>query len=258
MAEEINNLKEKNKMQLKKNIVLKGIIELKTGLHIGGSKEKLEIGGVDSPVIRNPYTNEPYIPGSTFKGKLRSVLEFALDKISPDGKPYSSKNVNDEICLIFGDADKDVKRGPTRLIVRDAYPTESTIEMWKELDSELLYTELKTENTINRITSEANPRSLERVVAGSKFHFEMVYSVFTDIDENNFNIILQGLKLLEHSGIGGNISRGYGQIKIHLKKPFHVLVDDYKNNTQNYKDSLSVLYSDKEQTDLTTLDEITT
>lgn len=230
----------------KANIIIRGKIELLTGMHIGGSKDKMEIGGVDSPVIRNPQNRLPYIPGSSLKGKLRSLLEYSLGVVSEDGGVS-----NDErLVRIFGSSADDTKGiGPTRLIVRDAVPDKKTIEMWKKIDSELLYTEYKPENTINRITSAANPRFIERVVAGSYFDFEMIYGVYQldetfnveEINEDLKNLLLS-LRLLENSFIGGSGSRGYGKIKFHILKPVQTIkVEDYKDNTQKYKDTLSNL-----------------
>ena len=163
------------------NLIIRGKIELLTGMHIGGSKDKLEIGGVDSPVIRNPQNRLPYIPGSSLKGKLRSLLEYNLGVVDKEGKVSN----DEKIVRIFGaSADDNNNNGPTRLIVRDALPDKKTIEMWEKMDSELLYTEYKAENTINRITAAANPRFIERVVAGSKFNFEMIYGIYK-INEND-------------------------------------------------------------------------
>lgn len=60
------------------NITSDLIVE--TGLHIGGGGENLDIGGLDKPVIRNPLNNQPYLPGSSLKGKLRSILERLYQK----------------------------------------------------------------------------------------------------------------------------------------------------------------------------------
>jgi CRISPR-associated protein Csm3 len=229
------------------NVIIRGKIETLTGMHIGGSKEKLEIGGVDSPVIRDPFENVPYIPGSSLKGKVRMLLEYSdgdIDVVEKDGKltagPYSTDDINNPICRIFGNFTKGTAGGPTRLTIRDAYPDKATREMWKDLDSELLYTELKPENSIDRLTSEANPRFLERVVRGSKFNLEMVYGIYDFQDDGGqkdkeyLKILLNGLKLLEHSGVGGSISRGYGQIKFHMAKPLVVRKEDYLNDSESY------------------------
>jgi CRISPR-associated protein Csm3 len=232
--------------KLVKNIVLRGRIETLTGLHIGGSKEKLEIGGVDSPVIRDPYTNHPYIPGSSLKGKMRMLLEYAMGKVVT-GEPHKSDNADDEICRVFGNFDQGKAKGPTRLVVRDSYPTKKTIEMWKGLDSELQYTELKPENTINRLTSEANPRFLERVVKGSVFNLEMIYSVYDDKDEENLKLVYQALRLLEHSGLGGSISRGYGRVKFSFAEPITVTAEDYKEGSENYVKSVTPIPEEDEE-----------
>ena len=234
-------------MEFKANIIIRGRIHCETGLHIGGSKDKIEIGGVDSPVIRDPFSKYPFIPGSSLKGKMRTMLEYSLGKVSEDGAPSEAT----EIIRIFGtSADKDRKEllGPTRLIVRDCRPTESTIEMWENLDSELLYTEYKGENGINRLTSMANPRFVERVVAGSEFEFEMVYGIFEgekahtkEQIEEDLGRILLALRLLEHSAIGKSGSRGYGKIRFLLDEPRTIKASDYEGNTSAYQQSVAPL-----------------
>lgn len=234
-------------MKFVKNIVLRGRIETLTGLHIGGSKEKLEIGGVDSPVIRDPHTNFPFIPGSSLKGKMRMLLEFAEGKIHPKGDTYESNDLNDKICRVFGNFTKGSAGGPTRLTIRDAYPSEETTKMWQGLDSELLFTELKPENSINRLTSEATPRFFERVVKGSQFNFEIIYSIYDDgvngtkEDEKNLELVYQAMRLLEHSGLGGSISRGYGRIRFLLADPIEVTAENYRNGDDSYKNSVKPL-----------------
>lgn len=223
------------------NIILRGKIECLTGLHIGGSKDKFEIGGVDSPVIRDPNTNYPYIPGSSLKGKMRTLLEFELGVVKQNNKGEAGPSDDPTITLIFGSSADESQKGPSRLIVRDCYPDEETIDMWEQLDTELLYTEFKPENTIDRLTSAANPRFMERVVKGSKFNFELIYSIY-NIDKEEgikFKYVIDSLKLLEHSSIGGSGSRGYGQIKIHLSDPIIIKNEDYVNNKDAYIKSLN-------------------
>lgn len=227
------------------NIILKGKLECLTGLHIGGSKEKLEIGGVDSPVVRDPNTLFPYIPGSSLKGKMRSLLEFALDKVHPNSKgefPYCMcGQAACPICRVFGSSAATRNLGPTRLIVRDAHPDETTKRMWQTLDSELLYTELKAENGIDRLTSAANPRFLERIVKGSTFDVEFVYSVFdvgdTHDDVSFFKYVIEALSLVEHSALGKSGSRGYGQVSFKFCDPMVVLRRDYETGSNAFKDA---------------------
>lgn len=220
------------------NIILKGKIECVTGLHIGGSKEKFEIGGVDSPVIRDPATHYPYIPGSSLKGKLRALLTFELgfEKLG-----NNRIRENEIIYNIFGAGANDAARkdGPTRLIVRDAYPDKSTIQMWENLDSELMYTEFKAENSIDRLTSQANPRFLERVVKGSHFNVEFVYGVYK-IKENSFDELehfkyfITALRLLENSYLGGSGTRGYGKVGFKFLEPIVLFKEDYQSGSENF------------------------
>lgn len=241
----------------KGNYIIKGKIECLTGLHIGGSKEKLEIGGVDSPVLRHPHTRLPYIPGSSLKGKMRHLLEFATGEITNpvDGK-LGNVSRGEAIVRLFGLGadDKPRESGPTRLIVRDAHPDNVTIKMWSSMDSELLYTEYKPENSIDRLTAAANPRFIERVVKDSCFDFEIIYGVYeighpgddfekeiqTDLDN-----LLATLRLLENSAIGKSGSRGYGQIQFHFASPIFVTVEDYQKGTDNYVTSNSKISTDK-------------
>lgn len=162
--------------------------------------------------------NLPYIPGSSIKGKMRSLVEWELGKVDSEGDPHACEDPNCKVCRIFGTSAEKGGAGPTRLIVRDAHPTEGTEESWEKLDTDLLYTEAKTENFLNRITSEAMPRTIERVPKDSEFDFEMVYSIYgigddgtTDVE--NLEVLLEAMRLLEDSALGASGSRGYGKIE---------------------------------------------
>lgn len=243
------------------NLILRGKIKCLTGLHIGGSKEKLEIGGVDSIVIRSPRSNYPYIPGSSLKGKLRHLLEYALDGVKypvlqkkgqKDEDAIGNVSRIEEITRIFGAgvSEKEIEDnklkniGLTRLLVRDAMPDRDTIKMWDSLGSDANYSEYKAENTIDRITSAANPRFIERVVEGSNFDFEMIYSVYKigeqdPVEKANMDIrhIIMGLRLLESFALGKSGSRGYGKIEFKMAPPVWLAKNDYKDGSQAWIDS---------------------
>lgn len=210
---------------------LTGKIVVKTGLHIGAGNDKVEIGGMDNPIIRNPLTNEPYIPGSSIKGKMRSLMEWKLDKLkTTGGKVCSCGKAECEICRVFGSAntksEESKNRGPTRLIVRDAVLSEEWKKKFAEGKSII---EEKSENSLNRITAEATPRPIERVVPRVEFDFEISYRIIDtgdggSLDENYFNeVVLESLKLLQNDYLGGGGSRGNGQIE------FKELVDENSN-----------------------------
>ena len=189
-------------------------IEVKTGLHIGTNKEDLEIGGLDNPVIKDPK-GRPYIPGSSLKGKMRVLSEFYHGKVSKDGNVHKCPDSDCPVCGLFGtsvDNKSDNTFARTRLIVRDAYLDEKSLEPLSDF-LETKWTELKYENKINRVTSEATPRQQERVPAGAIFKAEFVVDIY-DGDEDKFlkNLLL-AMKLLEDDYLGGSGSRGYGKIE---------------------------------------------
>jgi CRISPR-associated protein Csm3 len=234
--------------EFKGNYILRGKFECLTGLHIGGSKEKLEIGGVDSPVVRDPRTRFPYVPGSSLKGKLRSLLEFGLGEVPESGDVSSAL----PIVRLFGigvdnkeeakPGDELYQVGPSRLVVRDCHPDKETQKWWATMDTDLLYTEYKSENGINRITSAANPRFIERVAAGSKFEFEMVYAVYDikkdktykkEAEEDLANLRM-ALLMLEHNFLGKSGSRGYGRIQFKFDNPVWISTDDYKSGGEKF------------------------
>lgn len=214
-------------MQLTNIQKLTGQIELLSGLHIGSGNTEIHIGGTDNPVIKNPITQEPYIPGSSIKGKIRSLLEWHLGVVAEtDGKPVSFKHLKGldskrqnqakNLIKLFGgapEADIDeslVKEiGPSRLAFWDC----SLDSKWAdEMNAKnLLLTEVKMENTIDRIRGTAeHPRNTERVPATAKFDFNLTIRVHDN--EDLTDTILVGLKLLELTGLGGSGSRGYGKI----------------------------------------------
>ncbi|MGB9626625.1 MAG: type III-A CRISPR-associated RAMP protein Csm3 [Phycisphaerae bacterium] len=207
--------------KLKRYRIITGQIEVVTGLRIGASQDTMEISGLDNPILRNPASGDPYIPGSSLKGKMRSLMEWYLGKLSADGKPYSTKDPNCPITRVFGGpATQDFQIGPTRLLVRDALLSE---ESRRTFESGKPITEVKHENSINRLTAMANPRPMERVVPRVKFDLEIVYRVLDTgdggaADEENFTkIVLTALALVQADCLGSAGSRGCGKVRFQLK-----------------------------------------
>lgn len=194
---------------------IQGTIEVLTGLHVGAGKESVEIGGMDQPVIKNPVTGLPYIPGSSLKGKMRSLMEWRLNLVLDNGDTHQCTDANCPICRIFGSTKESNGRGPTRLVVRDAVLSDASRIEFQEKGRPLV--EVKYENTINRVTGRAeHPRPLERVTPGTVFDFEILYKVLDDTDEAHFQYVIQGLEAVEADYLGGCGSRGSGQIKIQI------------------------------------------
>ena len=203
-------------IKLEKKIIYTGIIVLKTGLHIGGTNAALNIGGPDKFVVRNPINNIPYIPGSSLKGKMRALVEIAKGCVSVKGG--ASEDPDSISGHLFGVATGGGNNRPSRLIVRDAELDISNPAMFENTD--LPYTESKTEVTIDRVTAKAMPRTFERVPAGAKFHLNMVLNIFEGEDEQELkDTLFLAIRLLQDDYLGGHGSRGYGQIEILLDNP---------------------------------------
>ena len=186
-------------------IEISGKLEVVTGLHIGGSSAFSAIGAVDSPVVRDSRTNMPMIPGSSLKGKMRTLLAKRYNQTimaTPD---------DDADCLtdLFGSAKKG-KVKTSRILFSDM-----CLENKEELKQVGVEdpVEIKFENSINRATAVANPRQIERVVRGSIFELDIIYEV-ENIEEllEDMGTIGEGMKLLQYDYLGGSGSRGYGKV----------------------------------------------
>ena len=222
-------------IQLQGKIFLQGTINARTGLHIGGNSGELDIGGIDNPVIRNAFNRQPYIPGSSLRGKMRGLLDRhfnkSLDKrVGRDVRVHECQTPADyndcPVCQVFGVAPIRQLTGrtmPTRLIVRDTFLTAHSLDALDRADTDTDFTEIKTEVAIDRITSAATPRQQERVPAGTTFGpFQIVHSLYTQNENGNnsriqgelqfFDTVLKGMELLEDDYLGGAGSRGSGQI----------------------------------------------
>jgi CRISPR-associated protein Csm3 len=275
-------------------VTIKSTLAVETGLHIGGGGESLDIGGIDKPVVRDPITLNPYLPGSSIKGKLRSILERLLEKpLNRSGGSgtfrYESDDLEDgytevspdvfvkyqgaktcPLSRVFGSTGgsncwiaKDIaeaqdfkiegkpkpfegvdhtkikgRNSPARLIVRDAHLSEESAEQLSKIETGLYMTEWKFENGMDRITAAANPRQLERVPAGAKFEFEMVYTVedAAQAVEDLQNLAI-ALAILEDDALGGHGSRGYGKVKFENFNFYYRSVDQYRQIVSGHGDN---------------------
>ncbi len=222
-------------------VIINGKIKLKTGLHIGAQTEAIEIGGLDNPILKDPKTGKPYIPGSSLKGKMRSLFEKSkITEHPPELRGPPPKNEKDaskyflnrnigtannpiwihvhenyegakgcEICRLFGSSGET--NHPSRTIFRDAH-------LRKEQDLEEVI-EIKYETAIDRITSAANPRPMERVVPGAEFEFEIVYNIENEAEKKeDIKNLVSLMKMLEDDYLGGSGSRGYGKVELRITR----------------------------------------
>jgi CRISPR-associated protein Csm3 len=223
------------KLGLIGKLLFEGEMTCETGLHIGAGKGSLDLGGADNPVVKDAF-GRPYVPGSSLRGRLRSLLEQAAGLVGPEDLVYLSRrrgqevrihqsdDPGDEICLLFGrnpgrmervsgEALEPVAATPARLTVYDA-PLELdsiTPQMRENLDDEL--TEVKSENAIDRVTAQSNARTLERVPAGARFRVRLVLDILCPEDRELVAKLVEGLRLLEDDALGGGGSRGSGRVR---------------------------------------------
>ena len=222
MKQLLDFIKGESKMKIVK---LTGTVELLSGLHIGGGDDTMKIGGIDNGVIKDVNTDNPYIPGSSLKGKMRTLLEWDAGVVGiGDGNPFNSIFLNDpifsdeniksnaEILLkLFGD--KEGKYGITRISVGDCPLSQESKDM--------VLSEAKYENVINRQKGTAeHPRQTERVPAGVKFDFDIRIKVLDDNDSEEALVAMvkKGFELIESDYLGGSGSRGYGRVKFYLSE----------------------------------------
>lgn len=249
-----------NNIEFQKKLFVAGTIETLTGLHIGGNSTEMGIGGADSIVIRDPITNHPYIPGSSLRGKMRSLLEqtrgemtVKLDNnheckyikelegpLAGGAKIKSAGPSSDPEALssrLFGisidkqERDRPEKIVPQRLIVRDARLANPE-NLEKARNTDMPMTEVKTEVAIDRITSQANPRQIERVPAGARFAFDIILNLYAgDTEDDCLGALFQCLELLQDDYLGGHGSRGYGRVRVAVETIARKTVADYQNRT---------------------------
>jgi CRISPR-associated protein Csm3 len=234
-------MSETKQIRLRGHITIAGEIEAMTGLHIGGTADAIDKGGIDSPVIKNPVTNEPYIPGSSLRGRMRSLLEKRNGKMLfpmtteiwmemyDKGKEVEARA--SEVCRLFGNSRTGL---PSVLLVRDALFTSGTRDgctrngkfMGKYMDNDLPVTEAKMEIAVDRITAHAVPRTIERIPSGARFGFSIVYRVqemldwpdaVNNISDDLKNILWALEEIQNHDGLGGNTARGHGVVLFHLR-----------------------------------------
>jgi CRISPR-associated protein Csm3 len=240
---------------LKAKIFFLGNLEVITGLHIGGSPTALNIGGVDTNVIKTP-DGVPFIPGSSLKGKLRALYGMSKGYIG-----ISRQKDDDNLNNHYDDEDLLMKRlfgtglleggEKGRIIIRDSYLDLTDFNNRRKtdfLDLEFEFTESKWENTIGRIDSKSIPRQVERTPAGSKFIMEFILNIFDETDLLCINVLAASLRLLQDDYIGGNGSRGYGKVLFNFNNLYVKPIKSYESdNKPFYLKSILSLDGDNEE-----------
>ena len=213
-------------------IIIKTDLTVLTGLHIGSSDAYSAIGTVDSPVIKSSKDGKPIIPGSSLKGKLRSLIAAVEDT----SEEFKSVNTDKAFIKDMFGSSSPIK--PARLQFSDAYVCDKTIKL-----SNL--TEVKFENTINRGNCMANPRQIERVVPGIKFETVIVYNIEENSEvKRDMEMLAKGFKLLQLDYLGGHGSRGSGRVSFN-----NFNIEVIENDTIS-SDDIKTLFKEVEEYEL--------
>lgn len=217
-------------------LIITANLKVLTGLHIGGSNAYSAIGAVDSPVVVDASTQKPIVPGSSLKGKLRTLLVRSVVKdVSLLGRPDDDPQ---EIKELFGSS---APVHAARLQFADAYIVNN------QEFSEIGLTEVKFENTLDRKTGMANPRQIERVNRGVKFNVQIAYTIEKpDEIERDLNNLVKAMKLLQIDYLGGHGSRGSGRVTF---EEFQISAFSYESSSEQMQ-KWQALFKDVENYEL--------
>lgn len=226
-------------------LIIKSELEVLTGMHIGGSSSYSAIGAVDSPVINDPRTKQPIIPGSSIKGKLRTLLVRSMVK---DIAMMPTPNEDPEVIRRLFGSSRDVLNKENiitkaRLQFADAFICNS--EEFREIG----FTEIKFENTIDRKNGTANPRQIERVNKGVKFEVNISYDLDNEADfEEDMENLSRSMKLLQLDYLGGHGTRGSGRIS--FRNISIIPADDQDGILSKHLERVTKLFKDVENYEL--------
>ncbi|MCS6800679.1 MAG: type III-A CRISPR-associated RAMP protein Csm3 [Chloroflexota bacterium] len=205
-------------------ILVRAAVQLESGLHIGAGTNGA-IPGLEFTVVRDPLSGQPYLPGSSLRGKMRAETERLLGLLpNTSGRggvqvyvPMSREEYDaNPIGRLYGvpGTRAFAVDGAARLIVRDVFLAPESAAALKRARTDLPYTEVKSEASVDRVTAEPAPRQIERLPAGARLApLELVYSVYSARDLADFGWVVRGLQLVEDSYLGGHGSRGSGKVR---------------------------------------------
>ena len=203
---------ETRQTQLLGKLVIQATLQIETGLHIGGSSDYAPIGAVDSIFVRDSMTRQPIIPGSSVKGKLRTLLAKARN---PKGIQEGPDKDEPVVLRLFGSAEKGHIL-LSRLQFSDSFVKKESLKKFSSIDTDTYLGEVKFENVIKRATGVADPRQIERVPRGMQFDFLLTYNIENEAEmEEDMKVLSQGFRLLQMDYLGGHGSRGYGRVSFH-------------------------------------------
>jgi CRISPR-associated RAMP protein (TIGR02581 family) len=228
---------------LKEKIIIRGMVQSLTALHIG-SQRSLDPVESDAPVIKDPAGN-PFIPGSSFKGVLRSFIEGLLAgaELPAHQRPcFPTDNLS---CIDEEEIEKirtrvnEEKQDKNRVLPETkiaAYITEKACPVCRLFGSSYMAGKLKIKDmpvkqgwhpdflrirdgvVIDRDSRTARDRGkydFETVSPGVTFALEIMGD---NLEPAEKGMLVVALRLISqgYASLGGNVSRGTGRVKIDI------------------------------------------
>ncbi|MEM2841530.1 MAG: CRISPR-associated RAMP protein Csx7 [Candidatus Bathyarchaeia archaeon] len=199
--------------KLEERVIINGTLTLLTPLHIGSPKTEIDLEKVDMPVLKDTQ-GQPYIPGSSLKGKIRSEAERIARKegktvcTPPNTKKMCGTITPNNLCIccrIFGTAGENMSVA-SKVRFRDAYPHARVIETMTRAGIAM--------DRERGVVAQGALYSIEAIPQGTRFGFEMVTE---NLAKDEWKLLKAAINSFADAGLGGSVSRGMGKVKLDLE-----------------------------------------
>ena len=225
---------------LEKRTKIEGYLETVTALHVGAGRG-MKTTGSDLPIMLDAY-GRPFIPGSSFKGSLRSQVEAVLRAVAAqrgeDPKRWSCDVVSEDYCIpnkedwqedpavILEKACAVCKLFGAPYMASRVYISDLIVEpeTWDPL---LL--QVRDGVAIDRescTAAEKKKFDLEIVPPGVRFRLEILVENPTD---EELGLLFWALQLYDdgYARLGGASSRGTGRVRLIIKEMQTLSIADF-------------------------------
>jgi CRISPR/Cas system CSM-associated protein Csm3 (group 7 of RAMP superfamily) len=213
-----------NFSEFKNRYIIEGIFTVENALHIGSGEVE---GDKDAPFIKRGITgNDYYIPGSSFRGYLRSKVEGLIGLgLEVEGKQLSDLHIK----ALFGFTnleEKDQNEMGKILDIKNIKKIKSAMGRIHIADMPVSTEEV--EHTRDGIKIDRNTGTTEDgakfdynvLSEGTKFKFTMTLE---NVEDYELDLIRLGLLFILNGDIfGGKTSRGIGKCALILNKAKYV------------------------------------
>lgn len=213
---------------------LEGKVETLTAIRIGAGRSTSPVGA-DLPVVRDA-ANLPYIPGSSFKGVLRSYVESILRSLTDDRRVVCNPTNDDEQCITRAEMASLRERRDDQLILeKTCWICQLFGSLWYASKLQIRDLHVRPElwfNQYQRRDGVAIDRDTETAADGKLYDFEVVpagvlfdfQAIVDNAEDWQLGMLYLGLSAFENGEltIGGGSSRGLGAIELSLNTPSYI------------------------------------